>query len=123
MSQQRNQVPRGYERGPPPNYTSVMPTGNEYGSLVEQIGHNPQHITCPNCRVTQISKIQREIGPGALRCTLIMYIAVICTLIFILPVLIVPFFCVPLCMNRYKQTEHVCPSCNHIIGVCRMKIK
>ncbi|XP_076358770.1 lipopolysaccharide-induced tumor necrosis factor-alpha factor homolog [Tachypleus tridentatus] len=70
-------------------------------------GEAPCQTTCPNCRNTIVTTVQRESG--------------VCTWIAVVVVLLVccPCFFIPLVIDTCKDSRHMCPSCNATVGISK----
>ncbi len=68
----------------------------------------PQTLKCPYCKCT----ITTAVKPvrGCCQCAA-------CTSI-LLPVLW-PLFCIAVCSNSFMDREHMCPTCNRVLGTVK----
>eukprot|EP01129_Flabellula_baltica_P001354 TRINITY_DN11234_c0_g1_i1.p1 TRINITY_DN11234_c0_g1~~TRINITY_DN11234_c0_g1_i1.p1 ORF type:complete len:109 (+),score=13.30 TRINITY_DN11234_c0_g1_i1:45-371(+) len=102
-----------YQQGPPVQTTSPDPSVN-YTQVYAQnfrLGHNPATLQCPHCAAT----VTTGTHPSDQCCG--------GNLVLLSSLLLGLFawaFClcfIPCCISDCKDTVHVCPNCQNVIGV------
>ena len=64
-----------------------------------------------------MSAVQRAPGVGNLLLMIFAYAFIIITVMFVVTFVCAPLLLLALFDDRCKHTEHVCPTCNHIIAI------